>query len=56
MLLTMEEMGSNNTVSAKCERLKRKLIFQGGCLKRSQLDSAKKTHIFIENTGFAATY
>ena len=55
-LLTMEEVGSNSRVTAKCARLRRKLILQGRCLKRSQPDSAKKTHIFNENTGFAATY
>jgi len=55
-LLSMEEVGSNSRVHAKCARLKRKPILQGRCLKRSQPDSAKKTHIFNENTGFAATY
>ena len=55
-LLSMEEGGSNNKVHAKCARLKRKLILQGRCLKWSQPDIAKKTHIFNENTGFEATY
>ncbi|KAH1034343.1 hypothetical protein GYH30_054659 [Glycine max] len=45
----MEEVGSNKTISAKSARLKRKVILQGRCLRRSQPDNAKKTHIFNEN-------